>query len=205
MMQTLKTHLQDLNTSILKDLQEKYGNAEVEIKITEQPQAHLLGEEWFWEIIAAFDWSQEGKNDDLVLKPAIEKLIAYPVAYVYRFQDILSEKLYHLDQQIYAEHIGKYAYTPDRYFSLDDFLYVRCCVVANGKAFYEKVLQDPTQMPKGSTYEALLYLAGDAYTLKTGKAWDYLPAFNYETYSNQEKWSKKQNANTAKDQEAIPK
>ncbi|MEL7120116.1 MAG: DUF4240 domain-containing protein, partial [Bacteroidota bacterium] len=71
----------------------------------------------------------------------------------------------------------------------DLFLYDRCCGVANGKAFYEAVLKDPAKMPKDVSFEALLYVTHEAYQRKTSKSLsDYLPAFNYETFSNREGW-----------------
>ena len=40
-------------------------------------------------------------------------------------------------------------------------------------------------MPEEFTFEALLYLAGEAYEQKTGAQWDYLPQLSYETFTNQ--------------------
>ncbi len=73
-------------------------------------------------------------------------------------------------------------------FSSDNFLYARACVVANGKDFYEKVLADPSQMPKDLSFEALLSLARKAYKKKTGQTFDYSPTITYETFSNPEGW-----------------
>ena len=105
-----------------------------------------------------------------------------------RFADLLSEKLYLLDAKKYAKHIGEDAWDGEQYFSVDNFLYARCCVVANGENLYKKVLNNPETMPKDITFEALLYLPSDAYERKTGKDYDYIPAFNFETYSNEEGW-----------------
>jgi len=80
------------------------------------------------------------------------------------------------------------SWRPGRPFSSDNFLYARACVVANGKAFYEKVLADPAQMPKDLTFEPLLSLARKAYQKKTGAAFDYFPTNSYETFSNPEGW-----------------
>lgn len=80
--------------------------------------------------------------------------------------------------------MGKNSWGEDRPFSSDYFLYARACVVANGKDYFERVLADPTQMPKGFTFEALLYLAADAYKRKTGQDFEYVPTVSYETYSN---------------------
>ncbi len=105
-----------------------------------------------------------------------------------QFDDILSEKLYLLDGIEYARNTGESAWKPGKYMSVDGFLYDRCCVVANGKAFYEQVLKDPAQMPKDLSFGALLRVAHEAFKRKTGKNLDYVPAFNYETYSNEEGW-----------------
>lgn len=76
----------------------------------------------------------------------------------------------------------------DNSFSADDFLYVRCAVVAEGKEYYESVLKNPSEIPDDVDFEHLLGLAGEAYTLKTGREFDYSPLFNYETHSNLQGW-----------------
>jgi len=72
---------------------------------------------------------------------------------------------------------------------VDLFLYARCCVVANGRAFYEHVLAHPEDMPKDLTFEALLNLASHAFERKTGFEMEYVPAYNYETFANTEGWA----------------
>jgi len=124
-----------------------------------------------------------------VVEPAKSILASGPVRQIFEFADLLSEKLYALDCRKYAVHIGEDSWSPDRYFSVDNFLYARCCVVANGQDAYEKVLHDPSQMPKDLTFEALLYIPSEAYERKTGKRYDYTPAYPIETYSNQMGWS----------------
>ena len=183
----IKLPLRSLDEKTIRDLQEKYPNAEVSVELHPESKKAPLSDERFWEIISLLDWSQEG-DDDAVLEPAIAHLAAGPMRQIFDFADLLSEKLYALDGIAYARHIGEDAWSPDRYFSVDNFLYARCCVVANGRALYEKVLHDPSQMPKDLTFEALLYLPSMAYERKTGKPFDYTPAFPIETYSNQESW-----------------
>lgn len=148
-----------------------------------------MSEEQFWSIIELLDWDQE--TDDAILAPAILALEPFPVADIRRFQDLLAEKLFALDKQVFAERIGEKSYGGDTYFSVDTFLYARACVVANGRAYYEQVLSDPGKMPKNFTFEALLSLAGLAYEKKTGQEWDYLPEPSYETYSNRSGWGGK--------------
>lgn len=148
-----------------------------------------LSEDYFWEIISLLDWSKEG-DDEAVVEPAVLHLASNSVRHILEFADLLSEKLYTLDGPAYAKHIGEDSWSPNRYFSVDNFLYARCCVVANGKEMFEKVVHDPSQMPKDFTFEELLYISSEAYVRKTGKAYDYTPAFPIETYSNQKNWGK---------------
>jgi hypothetical protein len=182
---TIKIKSSDFNTQFVKDFQEKYSNRDTEINISASKQSRL-DEQLFWEIIAALDWTQE--EDDDILNPAIKALAKYPIHYIYLFQDILSEKLYQLDAQKYGLNIEADSWENDKYFSVDNFLYVRCCVVANGKETFETILNNPDEMPEDLTFEPLLSLAAQAYELKTGKIFNYSGHFNFETYSNENGW-----------------
>ena len=105
------------------------------------------------------------------------------------FEDILSEKLFLLDGEMYAKHIGDHGYRDaDAAFSVDGFLYARCMAVARGKSTYEKILEKPSEMVKNEDFEPLLDLAGLAYFQKTGKELDHIPAFIYETFANSKGW-----------------
>ena len=76
-----------------------------------------------------------------------------------------------------------------QHLSVDDFLYSRCGVVANGQVFFEEVLQHPERIPKEFNFEPLLYLPDEAWTLKTGQDdLDYFPETWYEMFSNAEGW-----------------
>jgi hypothetical protein len=105
-----------------------------------------------------------------------------------RFKDILTDKLYALDTEAHAREIGEEAFQPGKYFSPDWFLYVRCCVVANGRVFFEKVLANPTEMPKDMEFESLLSVGPTAFERKTGEEFDYVSALSYETFSNRNGW-----------------
>ncbi len=187
MTQTIKIPLRSLNEAVIRDLQEKYPEAEISVELNQDHTKNPLSETHFWEIIALLDW-EKGDDDDAVLSPALTFLANGPVRHIFEFADLLSEKLYALDGLNYAQHIGEDAWTEGRYFSVDNFLYARCCVVANGREAFEKVLHDPALMPKDITFEALLYLPSEAYKHKTGKDYYYTPAFPIETYSNAEGW-----------------
>lgn len=188
---TIKIPLRSLNPAVVRDLQEKYPEAEINVELHQDRNRAPLSEQYFWEIIAMLDWGQEG-NDDSVVEPVIAHLSAGPVRHIFEFADLLSEKLYALDGQKYAENIGEDAWSPERYFSVDNFLYARCCAIANGKEMYEQVLRNPALMPKDCTFEALLYVPSAAYERKTDRPYDYAPAFPIETYSNKEGWGKQQ-------------
>lgn len=147
-----------------------------------------MNENEFWKIIEMFDWEELGE-DDKVLNKAIEYLSKKSNEDINKFEEILSKLLYDLDGKAYAKNIGEDAYiNEETYFSPDLFLYARCVVVANGKDYYYEVLNDPSAMPEDAEFEALLYVASEAFELKNDEEFDYAPEFDYETYSNESKW-----------------
>lgn len=171
----------------------KSGYIEGEAPGWQQPDwANMpMNDENFWRIIALFNWKKTG-DDDAVMQPAVLALQQMSKTAIAEFEDCLAQKLYMLDTQAHAREIGENAYHDDEnhHFSVDWFLYERCCVVANGKAFYDQVLADPKLMPKDMEFESLLYLAPNAYEQKTGKELDRITSVSYETYSNKAGWGK---------------
>ncbi|MEO0338324.1 MAG: DUF4240 domain-containing protein [Bacteroidota bacterium] len=143
----------------------------------------------FWNIINQLDWKKD--TDDAVVAPAIRLLSTSSVGDIFSFYDILANKLYQLDTHSHAEQIGEGSYRSDKYFSVDAFLYARACVVANGKKAFDHILRHPKDMPKDLSFEPLLNVAAKAYEMKTGEVFDYVPAINYETFSNREGWKRK--------------
>lgn len=140
----IKIPLRSLNESVIRDLKEKYPEAEISVELHPDRNKAPLSEAYFWEIISLLDWSKAG-DDEAVVEPAKARLASGSVRHIFEFADLLSEKLYALDARKYALHIGEDSWSPDLYFSVDNFLYARCCVVANGRDMYEKVLYDPAQ------------------------------------------------------------
>ena len=139
----------------------------------------------FWAIIALLDWEKETGPE--IVRPAIEALSQFSRPGICAFQDILNEKLYALDGKRFAEQLGSNAFGHDRqkHFSVDDFLFARCGVVANGQPFFDEVLKNPEMMPKEFTFEPLLYLPDRAWQLKTGLAsLDHFPEKSFDTFSN---------------------
>lgn len=182
---TLNINIDSLNASFVDDLKKQFGSVDLEIHIHKRPE-NWLTEADFWAIIDSFDWSQP-EDDQAVLKPAIDKLATMPIANIHQFQDILSEKLWLLDTKLHAQvFIDEH---PKGRLSADDFLYVRCAVVAEGQQYFADVLQHPEKMPREIVFEALLFLAAEAYEAKIQKPFIHSPKYNYETYSNEEGWA----------------
>ena len=171
MQASFKIPIHQLNPAFIKEMQEKYGNAELEIIVNRPSDFQPLKETAFWQLIELLDWTKE--TNMAIIEPLIKKLSSLHVAHIYNFQEILSQKLYQLDQKKYAENIGQFAYQEGDYFSVDHFLHVRACVVANGKEAYEEVVTTPQKMFKDLTFEPLLSVASIAYERKTKKSFIY--------------------------------
>ncbi|TAD95909.1 MAG: DUF4240 domain-containing protein [Bacteroidetes bacterium] len=106
------------------------------------------------------------------------------------FYQWLVKKLYDLDGKQYAQKF----IDEDGDLSVDDFLYIRCHVVANGKRHYESVLENPKKIVD-QTCEELLSFPKDLYQAITGQEYEYsdemieyLKKYSWETYANKEKW-----------------
>lgn len=182
----LKVNINDINSQFFIDLGEKLASStEIEIRIPDsQTQKELFTDEQFWQIIEAFDWSK--KNAQEIMAPAVDQLADMPVMNIYLFADKLSEKLFQLDTRAHGD--AYLANEGDDYLSVDDFLYIRCAVVAEGKEYFEQVIANPAEFPDEISFEPLLSLAKTAYEKKTGRKFEYYPAISYETYSNKEAW-----------------
>ena len=187
MQTSFKIPVHKLSLAFIKDMQDKYGGAELEITVNRQPDFQPLTEIEFWQLIELLNWKKE--TNAAIIEPLIKRLSTLHVAHIYNFQEILTQKLFQLDQKKYAEQIGQYAYQEGAYFSVDHFLHVRACVVANGKEAFEEVVKNPQTMFKDLAFESLLSVASIAYERKTKKSFMYLPSLNYETYSNKEGWN----------------
>lgn len=187
-MTVVTVKLKDLDQDFIQDLKSQHSDLDQEVTIWTQQKSNAMPEDEFWYIISLFDWSQA--EDNAIVAPAVEYLTQLSEAKIKAFQDILSEKLYLLDGQQYAENIGEGAYKgEDAPFSVDYFLYARCAAVANGKAIFEKALAAPEAMPKDVTFEPILSLAAQAFEQKTGQSFQYTPAYIYETFANAKGWN----------------
>lgn len=187
---TIKVNVQDITPSWINQLQDSHANAMLEIKVHDKGKLDRIDDTTFWELINLLDW-KKGENNDAIIAPVVNKLQLFSIEAIFQFQDILAQKLYDLDQQVFAENIGSQRYGGDRHFSGDSFLYARAAVVANGQAFYESVLNTPSKMPKEFTFESLLYIAAEAFKQKTGEDWSYMSKPSYETFTNTSAWGGK--------------
>lgn len=187
-MQTvLNINIDDIDAKFVEKLKRDFAHADVEIRLQEQKdRTPPFLETDFWDVIEMLDWTQED-DDEKIVEPLIAFLADRPISHIYRFSDMLAEKLWRLDTYAHAK---VFLDDPEEegYLSVDDFLYTRCAVVANGKAYYEKILKNPQLTPPDLTFEPLLYIALKAYKRKTGKNFTTVAAYNYETYSNKKGW-----------------
>ena len=186
MTNVLNYPLHNISPQTLRDLQEHYPNASVQIQLSETPQRGGLAESDFWDLIEQLDWSQEG-NDTAVIEPVVQALTKAPLRHIYDFADILSHKLYLLDTEIYVD--AHKDILNDADFVADRFLYIRCCIVANGFSFFKHIQQNPTEMSIDTLFAPLLRIPNDAYRRKVGKPLAHIWAYPIETFSNTSGWA----------------
>jgi len=187
---TIKVNVQDITPSWVNQLRDAHADAMLEIKVHDKGKLDQISENNFWDIIDLLDWSK-GNDNNAIIAPVVDLLKQYTIETIYQFHNILAQKLYDFDQQVFAENLGTHRYGGDSHFSVDTFLYARAAVVANGELFYEAVLNDPSKMPKEFTFEPLLSIAAEAFKIKTGEDWVYLSKPSYETFSNSSAWGGK--------------
>ncbi|SHH10526.1 DUF4240 domain-containing protein [Massilia sp. CF038] len=142
----------------------------------------------FWNLIALIDVTalDEGREDEAV-EPLQTALNMKSEAELFGFEEALSQNLYAIDGDVFADNAG------DSGGSDDGFLYARCFVVAKGQEFYEAVKSDSTRMPKSIEQwcESLLYPHRAAWAKQTGKdqsEWPFEATVSYESGSNAELW-----------------
>ncbi len=135
----------------------------------------------FWELLERIDWSSHDDDPKAALAPLIASLTVRPVDEIHAFQDQLAAKLHSIDG---ARWWGDW----DR-FSGDTFLYARCAVVGRGRGYYERVLEDPSQMPgPNQDFEALLSAAPTAEHRKTGRESGHESPVSFASWSNTAQW-----------------
>lgn len=148
-------------------------------------EEHNMHDYDFFAMLNALDWSKQG-NDDLVLEPLIDYLAEWPDEVIFTFENKMAELLYAIDDPALAKDLYE-----SEYFSADEFLYVRCVALINGRAYYRAVLNKKKKLHK-MEFEALLYVPAKAWARKHQKDPNQYPHFpepSYETGSNRELWN----------------
>ncbi|MGE6592912.1 DUF4240 domain-containing protein [Bacillus mycoides] len=171
-----------------KEIEEEEKRLEEEFYYKPQIPKTMMTDDAFWSILSLLNLDE--KDEDSIVETAVSMLSKMYVKDIKQFEETLAYKLYLLDTKEHAENIGEHSYNErtEDYFSSDVFLYSRCSVVAQGKAYYEECLKKPQNMPKDTSFEPLLFLADEAYTRRTGKEFEYMTGCNYESFSNVEGW-----------------
>ena len=143
-----------------------------------------MNESVFWDIISNFDWKT--KDERLIMQPAVDILSKFSIEDIYKFDDILSEKLYLLDGSKFGP------INSSQYFSSDMFLYRRCFVVASGKDYFNSVLSNPRDISskETETFEGFLFLPATAFSKKiSSDKYNHKTKYSYETGSNTNAWT----------------
>ncbi|MBO0593936.1 DUF4240 domain-containing protein [Cellulophaga sp. E16_2] len=179
-----KNEKEEFQNEVEKDKIKSQKRAEEYRKRNMKPKK-MMDDQSFWEVIEKIDWSR--KEDEEKMLPAIKFLANKKVSEIKQFQENLTYKLYLLDNKENAKNIGENSFE-NEYFSADYFLYIRCCVIANGKSMFESVIVDSKKMPKDLDFEPILYLSSSAYETKMKKDFEYESGCDYETYSNIKGW-----------------
>lgn len=142
----------------------------------------------FWKLIELVDLAAlEAGDEERAVAPLTSAVAAMDVSCIEAFQEQLSQVLFAIDGEIYADNAG------DSGTSDDGFLYARCYVVARGEGYYSRVKSKPEEMPESIDQwcESLLYVAPNAWATKTGNDpsdWAFDTTVSYESGSNDSLW-----------------
>jgi hypothetical protein len=143
----------------------------------------------FWKLISRIDTKALDRGDEeAAVSPLLKALSdGYGEKEMMAFEEILSQKLFAIDGEIYAKNAGESGESDDA------FLYARLYIVAKGQKFYESVLANPKKIPKSLDQwcESLLYQHRIAWATLTGKDeadWPFEPSVSFESGSNPELW-----------------
>lgn len=172
--------LRDLPEPIIEQVQDYVDF----LKTKHQPKAETA-EDRFWGLINLLDW--EAETAELLTQPLISELSSLSDEQIFEYQDQLADHLHKLDGPTYFERFAE----SNAGASVDTFLYGRCFVVGNGKAFFEWVLENSDNFPAGDVLEELLGCERQAYLLKTGEELTRVPSTSFETGHNKSNWGEK--------------
>jgi hypothetical protein len=133
----------------------------------------------FWNLIKAA--AKQRGDGDAQVEALVRELAGLPPADITGFADHLARALYELDTPAHATAANAHG---------DAFLFIRCAVVLAGRTAYLRVRRNPADMAAfvGADAEPLLTVAGRAYQVATGMAWEHDTPVSYETGASQGAW-----------------
>ncbi|MEU7653711.1 DUF4240 domain-containing protein [Micromonospora taraxaci] len=142
----------------------------------------------FWRLVALLGGRPE-VQDDRPYEQLTAVLSEEPVERIVGFAETLAWKLYQLDRRALAQAVPPGADN----LSDDGFLYARCAVVVAGPTAFDAVLADPSAFARFTTVEAahadsILDVPSNAYQKATGREWEHIEEYDYETGSNEQWW-----------------
>ncbi len=138
--------------------------------ITEFQKGDTMDKQEFWEIID-YSFSKSQQNSSLQEKLIIEKLATYSAEQIIDFEIILRQTINQADdfKVVALEKIIEGWVTDDPY------LYFRCWLIGQGEHTFNETLKNPdfladiVDKKTETSFESLLYVATEAYKIKTGK------------------------------------
>lgn len=148
-------------------------------------KGETMDESRFWEIMDKLDW--EKNDDDSILFPVTELLSGLTDEEIFAFDDIMAKLLYDIDGRFWLDNIS----SNQEYMSGDEFLYIRCVALINGKQYYEQIKSGERALDPCLEFESVLYTAGTAWGKKHRKDYEEYPhitALSFETGSNSSNW-----------------
>ncbi|WP_161961565.1 MULTISPECIES: DUF4240 domain-containing protein [Xanthomonas] len=143
----------------------------------------------FWQLMKLIDRvALKDGDEDRALASLTSALTAMEVTSIEAFHEHLSQHLFAIDGEKYAENAG------DSGQSDDGFLYARCYVVACGEEYYSRVKRTPAEMQRSADQwcESLLYVAPNAWAAGSGRDpsdWPFEATVSYESGSNPDLWT----------------
>ena len=138
--------------------------------ITEFQKGDTMDKQEFWKIIN-YSFNKSQQNSSSQEKLIIEKLAAYSAEQIIDFEIILRQTINQADdfKVVAAEKIIEGWVTDDPY------LYFRCWLIGQGENTFNETLKNPdfladiVDKQTETNFESLLYVATEAYKIKTGK------------------------------------
>lgn len=140
----------------------------------------------FFHFTDMLDWSKQG-DDMAVIEPLVACLAQWGDNLIFAFAEKMADLLYRLD----TKEIAKSVYKNQEYFSDDEFLYIRCTALVNGKPYYNAIVNRRRKLKADMEFETILYVPMYAWARLHGKGAEeycYITKVSYETGSNKEGW-----------------